>query len=70
MKSLMNSKRHLQNEKNREKKSQTVHNGGQDKDRDGVDTDEKDVKESDKNDKFNAEFQENLIDKLCKLPCL
>ena len=36
-------------------------------DRDGPDTDEKDEKESDKNDKFNAQYQESLIDKLCMI---
>ena len=63
MKSLLNAKRHLQNEKNREMIAQTVHNGGMDMDPDGVDTDEKDEKEQ-MNDKFNAQFQESTIDML------
>ena len=67
MKSVLNAKRHLQNEKNREMIAQTVHNSGMDMDRDGVDIDEKDEKEQDMNDKFNAMFQESTIDQLCMM---
>ena len=67
MKSVLNSKRHLQNEKNREMIAKTVHNDGMDMDRDGKMIDEMDEKEQDMNDKFNSEFQENTIDKLCMM---
>ena len=64
MKSVLNSKRHLQNEKNREMIAKTVHNDDE-WTRDGKMIDEMDEKGR-RNDKFNPEFQ-RTEHKLCTI---